>query len=299
MADKRMQVIEAAMRLFAEKGFHSTSIQEIATAAGIAKGSMYLYFKSKDDLLLTIYKTFFDKLVQDAAEAAEKGAAPREALELLLRMQFAKVKEYKDFITMQMREQFVHTNREIKEMAMGMRLKSFSIMEERVMQAYGEDLRPWAMDCTTLLESMISSYMAMMIMNTLDVDTDRVAAFLLGRLDDVAQGLMRERPKPILQLQHLGRLSCGTRQESGPDRVKDRLNRLREAIGQSGAEEDAKRDLLASVQVLEEELLAPERRKVVVRGMLAYLLQAGGEELSGVVKGLQDAADAVLDIGGE
>ncbi len=46
---------EVALRLFAEKGFESTSVQDVVSAAGVTKGAMYHYFGSKDDLLAEIY----------------------------------------------------------------------------------------------------------------------------------------------------------------------------------------------------------------------------------------------------
>ncbi|WP_062435378.1 TetR/AcrR family transcriptional regulator [Herbidospora daliensis] len=51
----RQRLLSAATRLFAEKGFESTSVQEIVAAAGVTKGAMYHYFDSKDDLLQEIY----------------------------------------------------------------------------------------------------------------------------------------------------------------------------------------------------------------------------------------------------
>ncbi|MFC4586290.1 TetR/AcrR family transcriptional regulator [Sphaerisporangium corydalis] len=51
----RRRLLAEATRLFAEKGFESTSVQEIVAAAGVTKGAMYHYFGSKDDLLREIY----------------------------------------------------------------------------------------------------------------------------------------------------------------------------------------------------------------------------------------------------
>jgi AcrR family transcriptional regulator len=52
--DKRKQIMEAAVKLFAEKGFHAASISLIAKEAGISKGLMYNYFDSKETLLKEI-----------------------------------------------------------------------------------------------------------------------------------------------------------------------------------------------------------------------------------------------------
>ncbi len=67
----RLRLVEAAIRLFAEKGYESASVSEIVAAAGVTKGSMYHYFQSKDDLLLEIYQQVLamqlDKLERLAA----------------------------------------------------------------------------------------------------------------------------------------------------------------------------------------------------------------------------------------
>jgi AcrR family transcriptional regulator len=49
------RLLEAAVSLFAEKGFDATSVQEIVERAQVTKGAMYHYFRSKDDLLYAIY----------------------------------------------------------------------------------------------------------------------------------------------------------------------------------------------------------------------------------------------------
>lgn len=54
--DKRNRLLDAAYSLFIEKGVSSTTIAEICTKAGIAKGTFYLYFKDKEDILRTLTK---------------------------------------------------------------------------------------------------------------------------------------------------------------------------------------------------------------------------------------------------
>jgi len=59
---KRKQIMEAALDLFANVGYHPTSISEIAKRAGISKGLMYNYFDSKVDLLLSIVIEGYDRM---------------------------------------------------------------------------------------------------------------------------------------------------------------------------------------------------------------------------------------------
>jgi TetR/AcrR family transcriptional regulator, cholesterol catabolism regulator len=56
--ERRLQIMETALKVYAEKGFKSASIKDIAEAAGISQGLMYHYFKSKEDLLAQTIKRY-------------------------------------------------------------------------------------------------------------------------------------------------------------------------------------------------------------------------------------------------
>lgn len=63
--EKKLKIMSAALELFAEEGFHATSISQIATKAKISKGLMYNYFKSKEDLLNEIIDNGFGKMINN------------------------------------------------------------------------------------------------------------------------------------------------------------------------------------------------------------------------------------------
>lgn len=76
---KYRQILEAAIDLFSQRGFESTSVQDIAQTAGIAKGTIYLYFKSKEDLIKQVYEYCYEMDIQACEEGveAEKNAADK------------------------------------------------------------------------------------------------------------------------------------------------------------------------------------------------------------------------------
>ena len=74
--DKRARILDAAVKVFAGRGFHSATVAEIARAAGVADGTIYLYFKSKDDLLLRLFE---EKMTAILAEARTTLAEARSA----------------------------------------------------------------------------------------------------------------------------------------------------------------------------------------------------------------------------
>ncbi len=62
--DKRRRIIDAAVKVFAEKGFFGAKVSEIAEAAGVADGTIYLYFKSKDDILISLFQEKMSEIVK-------------------------------------------------------------------------------------------------------------------------------------------------------------------------------------------------------------------------------------------
>ena len=81
--ERKEQIIRAAAGVFAEKGFSKTLVAEVAAAADIGKGTVYEYFRSKDDLFFTVFE-YFKQETRRAAEAALAGAAGKDAAEKLL-----------------------------------------------------------------------------------------------------------------------------------------------------------------------------------------------------------------------
>ena len=88
---KRDAILRAAIDVFAERGFFSAQVADIARAAGVAAGTVYLYFKSKDDLLVSI----FDRSMREGLALGRAAVAdlddPRERLRRLARGHLARL----------------------------------------------------------------------------------------------------------------------------------------------------------------------------------------------------------------
>ena len=83
--DKRARILEAAVRVFADRGFFNATVAEIARAAGVADGTIYLYFKGKDDLLLQLFEEKMAELLSSAQAAlAEETDAPSRLRRFIL-----------------------------------------------------------------------------------------------------------------------------------------------------------------------------------------------------------------------
>jgi TetR/AcrR family fatty acid metabolism transcriptional regulator len=82
--DKRERILAAAERIFARHGFFGARVSEIAKEAGVADGTIYLYFKSKDDLLISLFENRM-RDVNEQLRAAIAGRPPVEQLRAFIR----------------------------------------------------------------------------------------------------------------------------------------------------------------------------------------------------------------------
>jgi AcrR family transcriptional regulator len=79
--DKRRQILDAAIRVFARQGFYATRVSDIADEAGVAYGLVYHYFKSKDEVLNELFIERWSLLLAAIEEADSGGSSPRAKLE--------------------------------------------------------------------------------------------------------------------------------------------------------------------------------------------------------------------------
>lgn len=84
-AEKRARILEAAARVFASKGFFSSTVAEVAREAKVADGTIYLYFQSKDDLLLRLVDARMEALREAMEAALAPTEDPREKLATFIR----------------------------------------------------------------------------------------------------------------------------------------------------------------------------------------------------------------------
>ncbi|CAM3265289.1 TetR/AcrR family transcriptional regulator [Nocardioides dubius] len=83
-AGTRRQLVDSALRLFEERGFDRTSLQQIVEDAELTKGAFYHHFQSKEDLLWQIQDEYLESQLKDARKIVESDAAPVEQIRALI-----------------------------------------------------------------------------------------------------------------------------------------------------------------------------------------------------------------------
>ena len=90
-ADRRLKIIDAAVEVLADKGFHQARISDIAQRAGVADGTIYLYFQNKEDLLISIFEEKMELLLTNLHRALEGVKRPQARIARFAQFHFEQV----------------------------------------------------------------------------------------------------------------------------------------------------------------------------------------------------------------
>jgi TetR/AcrR family fatty acid metabolism transcriptional regulator len=86
--DKPQQIIDAAVRVFARNGFYNSRVSDIAREAGIASGTIYLYFRTKDEILVTLFREKMAAFVAALRTEIGRERDPEAKIRRLVRRHF-------------------------------------------------------------------------------------------------------------------------------------------------------------------------------------------------------------------
>lgn len=158
--ERRRAILTAAVEVFAEKGFAAARTREIAGAAGVAEGTIYLYFEGKDDLLLTAFRETVSGFIAMAVEQLGSTAGFAERLERLVSMQLSRIEAEPDLATVLLLE------------------------ARRSTRFYGEPVREVLRNYASAIERLIESGIGDGEVRP-DVDVPMARRMLIGLLEEV------------------------------------------------------------------------------------------------------------------
>jgi TetR/AcrR family fatty acid metabolism transcriptional regulator len=94
--DKRERILAAAVRVFAKSGFFDARVSDVAKAAGVADGTIYLYFTSKEQLLVSLFEDRVDKLLAFMQSDLSKLPSAKEKLRRVIELQLGLLEGERD-----------------------------------------------------------------------------------------------------------------------------------------------------------------------------------------------------------
>ena len=94
--DKRDLILKAATKVFAQNGYFQSQVADVARVAGVAAGTVYLYFKGKDDLLVSIFERSMNDVLAEAHAAIDDVEDPGERLQRIARLHLERLGRDRD-----------------------------------------------------------------------------------------------------------------------------------------------------------------------------------------------------------
>jgi AcrR family transcriptional regulator len=263
--EKQKKIMDSAIKLFALKGFSSTSIQEIVTASGISKGAFYLYFKSKDALLFSIFDYYFTEITKNISQFEHKDLMPREKFCKQLSSLIHDFSQHKELIIMQIREEAIPLNHDVKDLLLRMQLNLQTFYKKHLLEIYGEEIEPYIWDMILIFEGLLQSFTKILFVDSNTYPTHDLAQYILRRMDSIVAGLTGEQVMvtegKVQDLLHQSANLLLSKEQN----MKDLLAEMRKLL----SDLEGKKDLEISLDVLEAEIKKEKPRIPVIQGMLS------------------------------
>ena len=92
-SERKDQIINAAIKVFADKGFYNSKVADVARVAGVADGTIYLYFKGKDDLLISLFESKMEQILDRFTSTLQASSSATEKLRHFIHLHFQMIEE--------------------------------------------------------------------------------------------------------------------------------------------------------------------------------------------------------------
>lgn len=283
MQEKKITIIERATEIIAKKGYHAASIQEIAVASKLSKGAFYLYFKSKEELMAEILRYHIRLITEEIEKVDQLDLDSREKAKLRLATMMRELVKRGNFIVMQRHDIDSDIGKEmelffLEEMEKGRRKTELDLLE-----VYGEASKPYLKDLRMMQEGILAQIIGDMLLHGLILDLDKTASYILERMDDMVEGLLKRKAEPLVT--DATPVSASIFEKEMKEReVKQVLERMQVVILTLDADVQDVQELQGVVELIQEEMQKKEPKKLLIQGLIANF--KGIDELDGLRKEL-------------
>ncbi|WP_106496087.1 TetR/AcrR family transcriptional regulator [Lentibacillus sp. Marseille-P4043] len=271
MNEKKKKIIVTSIDLFADKGFYSTSIQEITDKSNVSKGAFYLHFQSKDELLVEIFRYYYELMNERINNVIDEQLDPKENFINQVEVQFYEVLNHKNFIFTQLKEQAITFNKQLYEFIRFMQLEIHKWYEKNLTAIYGDEVKPYVIDIETMFEGIRNSYLQVLIQDTVSIKVPKLALFIVERLDDIVLSLISNKEEPLLTEEKVMPLFSDIKapEELAKKEVMNYLLEMQKILNEIDLKKETVNELQGVIDFLISEVKKADSKKIVMQGMLA------------------------------
>lgn len=267
MNEKKKRILEESVKLFAKKGYYSTSIQEIVNQSQVSKGAFYLYFSSKEELVIELIEYYNALILEKVSTIRSENIDPRIKLQRQVQMIIDLVSEHREYVLMTVRDKI--NIEKIDQLMYRVNKSNFNWIKMSIEEVYGEEIERYSVDATILLDGIIQGYLKSIVLFDLQLDSECLSKFIVDRFDDMVKGLLSQDVTPQVKLIDIETKQTETTDDqNGSD---DHLTKIKATVNQLKIPNQQKQQLNEAVSIIEQEWKKEETNLVIIRGMLAEL----------------------------
>jgi AcrR family transcriptional regulator len=270
MLNRRQAVIDSAMKLFSEKGYLITTVDEIAREAGVSKGSFYKMFESKDELFKLNLNQISDALFEIVAHVHRlPNVTPLEKIEKFGAFFLQFVFQHKKFVINVCQEKFPFS---FDLMVLEFEQKIMNFAKDMLVSSYGHQIDDYIWDIATVLFGILKEYLLNML-NINQSDIPAAAKIISGLMDASVQFFLNTRPTPVITTPEM-RKRLETVQNSPLDKgdqVNALFQEIESKIDYMKVSKDLQKELYDALECLKEEMESDNPRTVLLKSLLGYL----------------------------
>ncbi|OIK08518.1 TetR/AcrR family transcriptional regulator [Bacillus sp. MUM 13] len=246
MSVTREEVVNSATKLFKERGFLSTTIQDIAEDCGIAKGSVYKYFPSKEDLFSEVFNQCLNIYFDQVDELKRiPSLTPKEQFLQQIILRFSYFIEYKH-ILVEFTELPIQQDPKFQPLRHKFRGRLIRWHTECLLLVYGEEIHPLLWDLVSIYRAILKEYLFWIVYEEKSLSLEETANFILDKLNVLFKHMIESNLKPLLTQASFERyLNWG---------LEDRQDEMEQILIELFKEMDSSIDVLPSGSVHRSEL---------------------------------------------
>ncbi|MWV46773.1 TetR family transcriptional regulator [Paenibacillus sp. HJL G12] len=269
---KRQQIVCTAMDIFKEKGYVAASMKDIAEACGMAKGSIYKLFPSKEELFTAVFEACHQTMFSQARELdQEQHSSPKEQLRRKIEFQLQYMLE-NYYFTSEFKELPVKDHEHFIVAWKKKRVTLLNLHRDFFYEAYGENIRAYIWDIVIIFRGMLREYLSYANQKVISLPMSELARFIEERMDAVVKDMLEKQPAPVLNessiyVNDLNPVDPHTRKET----ILSFLFSLEEQVHELTITEHVKHELLDVIRMLREELMQEIPNQTMLRVYASYL----------------------------
>ena len=167
---RKNQILEAAMAVFARRGFHGTRMDDIVDESGLSKGTLYWYFKSKDDLIAAILDRMFDRSLMDSRRLLQAAKPAPERLWEMNRMVVRDLRHWKPLLPIVYEFYALAARKEAVRISLRRFFKEYRALLAEMIEQGIQTGAFKSVDADQTATNIIAFYEGLMLLLTLDPD---------------------------------------------------------------------------------------------------------------------------------